>query len=459
MAGRIGFLGVCLAYFTIILDGSVLNVAVPAIRDGLGSSMAGAQWVLNGYTLTLAALLLTAGALGDRLGLRRTLLAGVTVFTLASAACALAPTTGVLIGARVVQGLGAAALLPATLALVPHLFADAAARARATVVWVATGAVAVAVGPLVGGVLIDAAGWRAIFAINLPIGVVAVLLVRVGVPETPRRGHPVDRIGLVTAAATLALLTGGLIDAGSAGWAAPTTLGLLGAAVVAGAAYGISARRGAHPMLPPSFFALRVRAAAVGSAGLMGFLFYGVLFVMSLYFQKVRGWSPGVSGVALLPMTVGSTIGPLVLYRPLARRYGHRALLLGGFVCCTAGIATLAYADLHTPYAGIAIGLLLVGVASTMVFSALTSLLIGNVPTAQSGLASGVQNTLRQSGAMIAVAILGSLLNTASLASRLPATSAVLAAAAVIAVAIAACNLRTIDAPAESMSATTAGGT
>jgi DHA2 family methylenomycin A resistance protein-like MFS transporter len=457
MSERIGFSGMCLAYFAIILDGSVLNVAVPAIRDGLGSSMAGAQWVLNGYTLTLAALLLTAGALGDRFGLRRTLLAGVAVFTLASAACALAPTTGVLVGARVVQGVGAAALLPATLALVPHLFAEADARARATVFWVATGAISMAVGPLVGGVLIDAVGWRAIFVLNLPVGVVATLLVRAGVPETPRHTHPVDRTGLVTAAATLALLTGGLIDAGSAGWAAPATLGLLGAAVVAGAAYLITARRAAHPMLPPSFFALRVRAAAVASAGLMGFLFYGALFVMSLYFQQMRGWTPGASGVALLPMTVGSTIGPLVLYRPLALRYGHRALLLGGFACCTAGIATLAGAGTRAPYAVLATGLLLIGVSSTMVFSALTSLLIGNVPTAQSGLASGVQNTLRQSGALIAVAVLGSLLNTSSPASRLPAASAALVAVAVIAVTLAAGNLRTADAPLEPAPAPAAG--
>ena len=430
----VGFWGVCVAYFAIILDGSVLNVAVPAIRADLGSSMAGAQWVLNGYTLTLAALLLTAGALGDRYGLRRTLLAGIALFTVASAACAAAPDVGVLIAARVAQGVGAAALLPATLALVPHLFPDAAGRARGTVVWVATGAIAMAVGPLVGGGLIEAVGWRAIFAVNLPVGTLAALLVRVGVTETPRRARPIDRYGPVTAAAALGLLTAGLIEAGALGWSAPVPLGLLGAAALAAAGYWWTARHGAHPMLPPAFFAHRVRTVAVGSAGLMGFLFYGALFSMSLYFQQTCGVSAGLAGVALLPMTVGSTVGPLLLYRPLARRYGHRVLLFAGFLACAAGVGTLAVGG---PYPVLGAGLLLIGVASTMVFSALTSLLLGTVPAERSGLASGVQNTLRQSGALLAVAVLGSLPGTSALA--------VLGVVATVAVGLAGYHLRTAD--------------
>jgi MFS transporter, DHA2 family, methylenomycin A resistance protein len=172
----LGFAAICLGYFAIILDGSVLNVAVPAIRRDLDASLGAAQWVLNAYTLTLAGLLLTAGALGDRLGLRRMFLWGMAVFTAASAACAGAPSIGVLTAERVVQGLGAAALLPATLALIPHLFADAAGQARAAVVWVGIGAGAVALGPLVGGLLIDALGWRSIFLINVPVGIVSVVL-------------------------------------------------------------------------------------------------------------------------------------------------------------------------------------------------------------------------------------------------------------------------------------------
>src|ERR1700722_16624609 len=267
----VGFFAVCLAYCAIILDGSVLNVAIPTIRDRLGSSMAGAQWVLDAYTLPLAALLLTAGAVGDRIGLRRMLLAGITVFTLASAACASAPDAAWLIGARAVQGAGAAALLPATLALVPHLFTRRADRDRAAGAWGAAGSIAGAAGPLVGGLLIDTFGWRSIFLINLPVGLVSGWLARKHVPETPRHRVPLDHAGQAAAAAALGLLTAGLILGGAAGWGSPATLGALGGAGVGGLGFWLAERHGRHPMLPLSFFTQRARTTAVISAGLMGF--------------------------------------------------------------------------------------------------------------------------------------------------------------------------------------------
>lgn len=425
----LGFFAVCLAYCAIIVDGSVLNVAVPAIRANLGSSMAGAQWVLDGYTLALAALLLSAGAVGDRIGLRRMLLGGIAVFTVASAACASAPGTAWLIGARAVQGAGAAALLPSTLALIPHLFPGQADRERATVAWVAAGSIVVAAGPLIGGLLIDAFGWRSVFLINLPVGVVSAWLARSRVPETPRHRVPLDRAGQAAAAAALGLLTAGLIMGGAAGWGSPGTLGMLAGGIAAGAAFWLAERHGRHPMLPPSFLRHRVRTAAVISAGLMGFVFYGTLFAMSLYFQEVRGGSPGAAGVALLPLTVSSTVGPLLLYRPLSRRYGHSVMLLAGFACCAAGTATLGWAGARTPYPVALAGLLLTGGASTIAFSALTSLLIAATPARQAGLASGLQNTTRQAGALIAVSIVGSVLNAALPVTRMPAAFTILGAA------------------------------
>lgn len=418
----IGFFAICLGYFAIILDGSVLNVAIPTIRRELGSSVAGAQWVLNGYTLTLAALLLTAGALGDRIGLRRMLLTGLLLFTAASAGCAAAPDTAVLIGARILQGLGAAALLPATLALIPHLFSDPAARARAAVVWVATGAGSVALGPLVGGLLIDGLGWRSIFLINVPVGVASMALAWRGIGETPRHRSPVDWFGQLFAAASLGLVTVGLIRGGSDGWATPVTISFLVAGLLAGGAFWIAESRTAYPMLPPAFLRNRLRTVAIGSAGLMGFVFYGSLYVMSLYFQQARGWSPGSAGVALLPLTVASLVGPLAIYQPLARRYGHRWMLLAGFSCSTIGAGTLGWwIGGATPYPVVAIGLFLVGGASTIAFSALTSLIVASTPARQAGLASGVQNTTRQAGALLSVSILGSVLNAPSLITRVPA--------------------------------------
>jgi MFS transporter, DHA2 family, methylenomycin A resistance protein len=437
----IGFASICLGYFAIILDGSVLNVAIPAIRTDLHGSLAGAQWVLNAYTLTLAALLLTAGALGDRVGLRRMFLSGAVVFTVASAACATAPSIPVLTAERVVQGLGAAALLPATLALIPHLFPQPGAQARAAVVWVGIGAGAVALGPLVGGVLIDAFGWRSIFLINLPIGIVSVLLGWINIAETPRHHRAVDWFGQVTAVIALGLVTAAVIHGGQSSWSAPITIGLLVAGALAGVAFWIGEGRAAQPMLPRQFFALRLRTVAVACAALVGFLFYGTLFMMSLYFQEVRGWTPGSTGVALLPMTVGTLVGPFLLYRPLSRRFGHPLLLVSGFACCALGIAVLAGTDAHTEYAVIASGLLLIGIASTFSFSALTSLLVASVSADQSGLASGVQNTTRQTGALMAVSILGAVLNAPDMASRLPGAFAVLAVVAVLAIGVSSLSL------------------
>jgi MFS transporter, DHA2 family, methylenomycin A resistance protein len=448
MRHKIGFFAVCLAYCMIILDGSVLNVAVPAIRHDLGSSLTAVQWVLDGYTLPLAALLLTAGVLGDRFGLRRMLVAGTAVFTVASAACASAPDVRTLIAARAVQGLGAAALLPATLALIPHMFASAAARARAAVIWVAAGSLSVAVGPLVGGFLIDAFGWRSIFVINLPLGVISALLAWRTVPSTPVVRVPLDWAGQVTAAAALGLIAAGLIIGGASGWDSPATIGTLLGGIAAAAGFWLAERRGRYPMVPPSFFHERVRAVAVLSAGLMGFTFYGTLLSMSIYFQQARGYSPGSAGLALLPLTAGSAIGPLALYRPLSQRFGHAAMLLAGFACAAAGTAVLGWVGAATSYPVAFAGLLLVGGASTISFSALTSLLLASVPPSQSGLGSGLQNTTRQSGALIAVSVVGSVLNVAAPAGRMSAAFVIIGAAAVAGVACGVIAIRAARAPA-----------
>jgi DHA2 family methylenomycin A resistance protein-like MFS transporter len=445
----IGFAAICLGYCAIILDGSVLNVAVPAIRAGLHSSLAGAQWVLNAYTLTLAGLLLTAGALGDRIGLRRMFLFGVVAFTAASAACAAAPSILTLIAARVIQGVGAAALLPATLALIPYLFQGRSDRARATVVWVGIGAGAVALGPLVGGQLIDAFGWRSVFLINMPIGIVSVLLGRAYLLETPRHPRGVDRFGQLTAVIAMGLVTAAVIHGGQSGWRSPLTIGALIGGLLVGALFWTIERRSREPMLPPVFFADRVRTVAVICAALMGFLFYGTLFMMSLYFQLLRGWSPGSTGVALLPLTVGTLAGPFLIYTPLSRRFGHSVLLVAGFICCALGVAVLALTDARTQYALIALGLLLIGLASTVSFSALTSLLLSSVTEEQSGLASGVQNTTRQAGALMSVSILGAVLNAHAIAPRLPAAFAVLGVVVLLAIAVAAFALGAFGAAAE----------
>jgi DHA2 family methylenomycin A resistance protein-like MFS transporter len=213
------------------------------------------------------------------------------------------------------------------------------------------------------------------------------------------------------------------------------------AGLAVGAAFWIGEGRIREPMLPPAFFDDRVRTVAIVSAALMGFLFYGTLFLMSLYFQQLRGWSPGSTGIALLPLTVGTLAGPFLLYRRLSRRFGHPVLLVAGFACCALGIAVLAPTDAHTGYGQIGFGLLLVGLASTVSFSALTALLLGSISAEQSGLASGVQNTTRQAGALMSVSIIGAVLNAQAIGSRLPAAFVVLGVVVLLAIGVSALSL------------------
>jgi DHA2 family methylenomycin A resistance protein-like MFS transporter len=217
---------------------------------------------------------------------------------------------------------------------------------------------------------------------------------------------------------------------------------MLAGGVAAGLGFWLAERHGRHPMLPPSFLAHRVRAATVMSAGLMGFVFYGTLFVMSLYFQQLRGGSAGSAGIALLPLTASSTIGPLILYRPLSRRYGHPVMLTAGFACCALGTATLGWLGPRTPYPVAMTGLLLTGAASTIAFSALTSLLMSTTAAHQAGLGAGLQNTTRQAGALIAVSILGSVLNTTSTTGHLPAAFVILGTADIAGITLGVTVLR-----------------
>lgn len=419
-------IGLCLAYFLIILDAGVLNLALPTIRGGLAASMSGAQWVLDGYTLPLAALLLTTGRGGDRWGHRRVLVTGLVVFVAASAGCAVAPDIVWLNGWRAVQGVGAAIVLPATLSLVPHLYADQRGRGRATVRWVGTGALAMAVAPLVGGLLIAAVGWRGIFAVNLPLGLLALWLVRANVIETPRSDDvPVDLWGQLLAVAGLGLLATGAILSGSDGWASRPTVGCLCAAVLVLAAFGWSQRRGRGPLIPGRVFRDPLRTAAIASAGAMGFVFYGALLGLSITLQTVRGWSALGAGLGLLPMTVASTVGPLAYHR-LARRHSPSCILVAGFVTVALGAAVLAIAG-DGGYPPLLPTMLLIGGASTICFSALTSVLVTRTPTSDSGLASSLQNTSRQAGALLAYAVVGSVLAQHA-QERVPVVAAILVA-------------------------------
>jgi MFS transporter, DHA2 family, methylenomycin A resistance protein len=423
-----------LGFFVITLDAVVVNVALPSIRGDLGGGITGLQWVVDGYTLLFAALLLTAGAFSDRIGARRAFAAGLSLFVVASAACGLAPTLGALVAARFVQGAAAAVLMPSSMALIRQAYADPTRRARAVAVWAMGGAVASSSGPLLGG-LLTLVSWRLIFVVNVPVGAVALALLT-RTKRSPHREVPFDRVGQVTAVLAMGGLTYGAIEAGAAGLTAPQVVAAFTLAVVALAGFLAAQAYGAHPMVPLELFRSRNLsvAVAVGFAFIVGY--YGLPFVMSLYLQQLRGLSPLATGLAFLPMMlVGAVLTPFSAH--LAERLGARRLIGGGLALMTTGLALLAAVPSWTPVWALAGLMVLVGLAGPLVSPPVTAVLLNSVPGHQAGVASGIFNTSRQVGGALAVAVFGALLAHPATFLQGLRTSLLLAAAVTLAAAAA----------------------
>ncbi|MGH8994489.1 MAG: MFS transporter [Acidimicrobiales bacterium] len=399
--------GAVLANFMVILDAVVVNVALPSIRHDLGGGITGLQWVVDGYTLLFAAFLLSAGALSDRIGARRAFAAGTAVFMVASAACGLSSSLGMLVAARLVQGTAAAVMVPASMALIRHTFGDQARRARAVAMWAVGGAIAASAGPVLGGVL-TLVSWRAIFFVNVPVGAVTlILLARSG--RSPRRPVPLDWMGQVTAVAAMGGVTYGAIDVGAHGFAAPSVVAAFTIGLVGLAGFVVSQSRGAHPMVPLGLFRSRNLSVAtvVGFAFMVGY--YGLPFVMSLYLQTQRGLSALMTGVAFLPMMLSGAA--LTAYSArLIELVGARRLISGGLVVMAGGLGLLAVVPLSLPVWGIALLMVLVGVTGPLIMPPATAVLLDSIPAHQAGTASGVFNTSRQIGGALAIAVFGALL-------------------------------------------------
>jgi len=426
-----------LGFFMITLDAVVVNVALPSIRAGLGGGITGLQWVVDGYTLMFAALLLSAGSVSDRFGARRAFGAGLAVFVLASAACGLAPAISALVAARFAQSAGAAVMMPSSMALISQAHPDPARRARAVAVWAMGGAVASSSGPLLGGVL-TLVSWRLIFFINVPAGAVTLVLLARVLPS-PHRAAPFDWAGQITAVIAMGGLTYGAIEAGAAGFAAPRVVAAFAIAAVALAGFVAAQARGAHPMAPLDLFRSRTVAVpvVVGFAFIVGY--YGLPFVMSLYLQQLRGLSPFGTGVAFLPMMlIGAALTPFSAR--IAERLGARVLITAGLVVMTAGLVILAAVPPSAPVWALAALMALVGLAGPTVMPPVTAVLLNSVPPHRAGTASGVFNTSRQIGGALAVAVFGGLL--ANHAGFLHGVRASLLIAAVVALAAAAASVR-----------------
>ncbi|TDG06290.1 MFS transporter [Paraburkholderia guartelaensis] len=399
-----------ISYVVVILDTSIVNVALERIGASLAGGVAGLQWVVNAYTLTFASLLLSGGTLGDRLGARQIYMAGLAVFTAASALCGAAPSLALLTLGRVLQGVGAALLVPASMAIINGACANARERAAAFGVWAGLGGVAMAAGPLLGGVLIGLVGWRSIFLLNVPVCLAGIVMAARVAPQ-PRPGAPrrLDLAGQAAAIAALALLNAAIIEAPAHGWRAPLVAGGLVLACGAAISFVALEKHCAQPMLPLGFFRDSVFTAAVLVSMISAFTFYGLLFGLSLYLQQERGYTPLRAGLAFLPLTVVVPLGSLLSRRAVAW-LGPRALV--ALACLLAGVGYLGAAVCSTTarYDLLALPLPAIGFAASLITPAATAALMATVDQGRAGVAAGVLNAARQTGAALGVAVAGAMI-------------------------------------------------
>jgi DHA2 family methylenomycin A resistance protein-like MFS transporter len=431
-----------LGFVLVQLDVSVVNVALVQIGTDLGTGVAGLQWVIDAYALLFASLLLFAGTLADRIGARKVFVGGFGLFVAASLACGLSSIPATLIVARCIQGIGAASLVPCSLALLNHACRDnAVMRARAIGLWTASGSVALAAGPVLGGFLIHVLSWRSIFFINLPLGAIGIWLTLYFVEESSaHRSGRFDLAGQILAIASLSSLTVAMIESGVVGWSSPLVLLGFGMALVCGVAFVLVEARVRAPMLPLNFF----RDPAFSAATLVGLAinltFYGVIFVLSLYLQQVRHFSPIAFGIAFLPLPLVLLISNLAAGW-LAGKLGWRLLMVMGLLIAAVGYWLLHGLSATTPYVTMLPGLLITPLGIGITVPAMTTALLSTVPRSLSGTASGVLNTVRQAGGAIGVALFGSMLAQGTIhgISLIFATSTAVVAAAAI---VAACGVR-----------------
>ena len=401
-------LAVCVATFMLLVDVTIVNVALPSIQRDLGASLTNLQWVVDAYALMLAALMLTAGSLADRLGRKRVFQVGVTVFTIASLLCGLAPDSTLLDLARGLQGIGGAAMFATSLALIAQEF-----RGRqfgtAIAAWGSTVGAAVAVGPLIGGALTEGLGWEWIFFVNVPVGAVALALAVLRMREfRERESRGVDPGGLVTASGASFLLVFGLLRGNAEGWGSTVIVAVLAGAAVLFAAFLAIERGQPRPMLDlslfrrPAFVGVSLGTVAIG-AGMFAMFFY-----LSLYLQNVLGYAPLQAGLRFLPLTLLVFFIPAAT-RTLAERVPPRAMLGSGLAIVSLGLFLMHGIDVASGGTTLLAGLIVAGVGIGLSNPAIGSIALGVVEPARSGMASGVSNTCRLGGVAIGVAALGAV--------------------------------------------------
>ena len=401
----------CLAQFMVVLDITVVNIALPSVQRGLHFSSANLQWVVNGYTLIFGGFLLLGGRAADLLGRKRLFVAGVVLFSAASLLNGLAQSSGMLIVGRGLQGLGGALVSPAALAIITTTFTDATERTKALGIWSAIAASGSAVGLLLGGALTDLASWRWVFFVNVPVGIVTVLLALRYIAESRlenvRRSY--DLGGAVTVTGGLVVIVYAIVKAQSFGWGSPRTIGLFAAGLALLAAFYAIERRAEAPLMRLSIF--RVRSLAVGDAALLLIAsgMFGMFYFASLYVQDVLGYSPLKAGLAFLPVTAGIMIGAAAAQQ-LIKRFGVRNVSIAGTTLAALGMLVLTRLPVHGSYASdLLTGLMPMSIGMGLVFVPITLMGTSGVSGDDAGLASGLFNTAQQVGGSLGLAILSTL--------------------------------------------------
>jgi EmrB/QacA subfamily drug resistance transporter len=398
--------------FMIMLDNTVVNVALPSIQDDLGMSASELEWVVNAYALTFGVLLLSGGKLADLLGRRAIFIAGLVIFTASSLACGLAGGSGTLIAARTIQGIGAALMNPATLSIITATFPPRQ-RGMAIGIWAGVSAMALAIGPLVGGILTEKINWSWIFFINVPIGVVGVVAARLFIDESKDTSHEqrLDLPGLVTSGTGLFALTYALIATNHHAWTSALVLSTFAVAAVCLAVFVLLELRQRLPMLDLSLFRNATFAGANSVMLLIGLAMFGIFFYNSLFIQNVLGYSAIETGATFLPMTL------LIMFvAPAAGKYsdriGSRWLMAAGMILLTGSLLTFAQLDQGSTFWNILPGLLLGGVGMALAMTPTTAAAMGSVPVDKAGVGSAVINSMRQVGGSLGIAVMGAVVAT-----------------------------------------------
>jgi EmrB/QacA subfamily drug resistance transporter len=402
----------CMSLLIVSMDVTIVNVALPAIRADLHASVSGLQWTIDAYVLVLASLLMLSGSTADRLGRRRVFQVGLVLFSLGSLACSLAPGLGWLVAFRMMQAVGGSMLNPVAMSIITNVFTDPRERARAIGVWAGVVGISFGLGPVIGGLLIETVGWRAIFWINLPIGVIAFVLAALFVPESKAvRARRPDPVGQVLILIALASLTYAIIEAPRVGWTSAQTLGLVLVSGLAVAGLLIYEPRRTEPLLELRFFRSVPFAGATVTAVCAFGAFAGFLFLNALYLQDVRGFSALQAGLCTLPMAVMTTITAPLSGRVVGARGPRIPLLIAGVGICLAALM-LVRLDTGTSLVWVLASYVVFGVGFGVVNSPITNTAMAGMPRSQAGVAAAIASTSRQVGAALGVAVVGSLLSS-----------------------------------------------